>query len=210
MSCHPSPGRDHPSNALQSFEDVVNAYRARNNIAEVETRREYAAMTEQAAIISAANLRVLRKSGEGWKRHDHFNRGWFYAKYAASFRDAERALLQCRAELRSAARRGFDAVLQVVSLRLREVSGLGELAYYDITQLLGFHFGFEPGDVYLHAGTRMGAIAILGAEAARASQLPTSAFPAAFNELSAGELEDVLCIFKEELQQISRHAQRPA
>jgi hypothetical protein len=77
---------------------------------------------------------------------------------------------------------------------------IGPLAVYDITQRIGRYLGLEPEDVYLHRGTREGARALgLCGETVKKDQ-----FPAAFQRLSAAEIEDCLCIFKDELKRVSQ------
>ncbi len=95
----------------------------------------------------------------------------------------------------------FRRVLELVEIVVRKIKGLGPLAAYDATELLGYRFEFEPQMVYLHAGTRVGAVKLLGAAAIGANEsLPLAAFvdfPVA--DLSAPELEDFLCIYADEL-----------
>lgn len=71
---------------------------------------------------------------------------------------------------------------------------IGELAIYDTALRIGEHLGLRPTRVYLHRGTRDGAIAV-GIDGRReAVALPE--LPAAFARLAPHEIEDCLCIFK--------------
>jgi hypothetical protein len=57
----------------------------------------------------------------------------------------------------------------------------------------------EPDRIYLHAGTREGARALgLGGTALSKSELPK-----AFHRLSPGEIEDCLCIYKDDLRRLA-------
>jgi hypothetical protein len=82
------------------------------------------------------------------------------------------------------------------------VQGIGELAIYDVALRIGWFGRMEPTVVYLHAGTRDGAIA-LGLDATCAT-LPVAAFPPELGALSASEIEDFLCIYKSELARLRR------
>ncbi len=80
----------------------------------------------------------------------------------------------------------------------REI-GFGELAIYDAALRIGAFLNIFPTKVYLHAGTTIGAKNLL-------SSKPTSLtiniddLPKDFNTLTAYEIEDLLCIFKDNLK----------
>jgi hypothetical protein len=61
--------------------------------------------------------------------------------------------------------------------------------------------GFFPTKVYLHAGTRRG-VRALGLDYS-ADVLKVSALPKELRSLEPHELEDILCIFKYELKNVS-------
>ena len=70
---------------------------------------------------------------------------------------------------------------------------------------IGAFLRVMPRRVYLQSGARVGARA-LGLDA-RQRSLPMDAFPAEFHRLVAWEVEDVLCIYKDELGRVvSRRA----
>ena len=79
------------------------------------------------------------------------------------------------------------------------ILGIGELYIYDTSMRLGAYLGFLPTKVYLHAGTRKGAKALgfTNSDALEISELPTE-----FGRLDPHEVEDVLCIFKDELKKL--------
>jgi len=69
------------------------------------------------------------------------------------------------------------------------------LTVYDIAHRIGVHFGKEPRLVYLHAGTRIGARALkIGGDS-----FDPGILPRAFSRLAPFEIEDCLCIYKDEL-----------
>ena len=92
----------------------------------------------------------------------------------------------------------FDELLDLVETAVQDVPGIGELYVYDTSLRLGARLNLEPTKVYLHSGTRIGARA-LGLNG-KAESLRTTELPKAFRELRPHEIEDVLCIFKNEFK----------
>ena len=67
---------------------------------------------------------------------------------------------------------------------------------YDIAHRVGAHFGKTPQLIYLHAGTRIGArVFNISGDAFDPKELPR-----AFRRLIPAEIEDCLCIYKDELR----------
>jgi len=92
--------------------------------------------------------------------------------------------------------RSFSELLEIVgSSRLK---GVGELTVYDTAVRIGAGLGIEPTEVYLHAGTRIGARS-LGWKVNRAS-IPRTEIPPELGSLSASEIEDLLCIYAADFQ----------
>ena len=90
----------------------------------------------------------------------------------------------------------FDELFALIDPALEPIPGLGELYVYDTSLRIGAKLNLFPDKVYLHAGTRLGARA-LGLRAA--ATLDVSQLPKEFRSLRPHEIEDVLCIFKDEL-----------
>ena len=80
------------------------------------------------------------------------------------------------------------------------LSGIGEVMVYDTAHRIGSYLGLEPEYVYLHAGTRVGAVA-LGFDRS-AGWIEIADLPAAFRRLKPSEIEDCLCIYKKDIQRI--------
>jgi hypothetical protein len=89
----------------------------------------------------------------------------------------------------------FNLVGEII--RKRKV---GDLAVYDVATRIGAYLGLEPELVYLHAGTKEGALA-LGLGRGRRT-LAVHELPEAFWQLKPREIEDCLCIFKDRLRAI--------
>ena len=75
--------------------------------------------------------------------------------------------------------------------------GVGALTVYDTALRVGAKLGLSPRRVYLHAGVRKGAAA-LGLGRGR-DYLRPDELPAAFRPLAPREIEDSLCIYKDQL-----------
>lgn len=94
--------------------------------------------------------------------------------------------------------RDFDHLFDLIEGAVKRIPGIGELYVYDTAFRIGANLNLFPSRIYLHAGTRRGA-RVLGLDDSRAT-LNVSALPKAFRILEPHELEDVLCIFKDELK----------
>lgn len=123
------------------------------------------------------------------KRHPHQRR-------------ISRALLeQVEARLQGISRKlagasSFDELHRAVEDEVGSLKGIGALTVYDIAQRIGAHFRKVPQRVYLHAGTKTGArtFGISG------DSFDPKVLPKAFSRLAASEIEDCLCIYKDELR----------
>jgi hypothetical protein len=92
--------------------------------------------------------------------------------------------------------RDFDALHELVEREIGSIQGIGKLMVYDIAQRIGAYLGKAPRLVYLHRGTKQGA-AVLGF---RGETLDPAVLPTAFLQLTPAEIEDCLCIYKDELR----------
>ncbi len=90
----------------------------------------------------------------------------------------------------------FDELHNLVDTLLLSVWGIGELYIYDTALRIGAKLGYLPQKVYLHAGTRKGAIAL---DYKNRNAIEISELPDAFQQLEPFEVEDILCIFKDKL-----------
>jgi hypothetical protein len=100
------------------------------------------------------------------------------------------------ADLRSC--RSFDELHSRVNSLIRDIHMIGALVVYDVSHRIGAHLGVEPERVYLHSGTREGALALgLGRSLAA---IDLADLPEEFRRLTPAEAEDCLCIFKKQLR----------
>ena len=95
----------------------------------------------------------------------------------------------------------FEDLHEKVEALIRHIPGVGELMVYDTSLRIGANLGLSPKEVFLHAGTRNGARA-LGLDTKRVS-IPPDELPIELRDLKPREIEDLLCIYKDQLQEIS-------
>ena len=168
-----------------TLEDIVTDYiREFRDNARKEMRFFEVLRSPSAAIRKAALCEL--PSG---KRHPHQRR-------------IPRALLeQAEAKLQGISRTlakatSFAELHRAVEDEIGSLMGIGTLTVYDIAHRIGAHFGKAPERVYLHAGTRVGARTFgLGGDSFDPKLLPKP-----FSRLAPSEIEDCLCIYKEELR----------
>jgi len=147
----------------------------------------------QPSIEAAIEFAALSVDWRG-KRFSHQRRIGRQALLAA-----KEALLSAVISLQGCS--NFDELIELVEAVLDPIDGLGELYVYDISLRIGARLGILPQRVYLHAGTRTGA-KVLGLDP-RARAIEVQSLPEPLRQLSAHEVEDVLCIYKDELMQRS-------
>ncbi len=88
----------------------------------------------------------------------------------------------------------FDELHEIVREVGEPIYMIGELTIYDTAYRIGCKLGLPPTRVYLHSGTRIGAVA-LGFHRSRTS-ISVKELPKPFAVLEPYEIEDCLCIFK--------------
>jgi hypothetical protein len=97
------------------------------------------------------------------------------------------------------AEKSFARLHERVETLTRSISGLGVLYQYDTALRVGAKLGLLPANVYLHAGTRIGAKALRIRLEPNQRFLFTTDIPRALLVLAPHEIEDVLCIYKKVL-----------
>ena len=92
--------------------------------------------------------------------------------------------------------KSFDDLMTIIESEKSD--GIGELAIYDTATRIGAYLNLFPDRVYLHSGTRKGARNLLGQLKGK-KYLALDDFPKEMQQhgLTASEIEDILCIFKD-------------
>ena len=114
-------------------------------------------------------------------------------------------MLLAKEEIKNA--RDFDDLLLIVTDRLRDVYRTGALYAYDTALRISYYLDLLPTTVYLHAGTKSGAKA-LGLSLNKPS-LAMSELPSALRGRPAHEIEDILCIYKDQFKQNDEDVNAP-
>ena len=107
------------------------------------------------------------------------------------------ALLQAQAQLLERSQSFDDLFFQIEKI-LVSVHGAGDLYLYDTALRLGTYLGLHPTRVFLQTGARTGAQKLSLGHKARS--LPLLDFPKPFHVLEPFEMENLLCIYKDELR----------
>jgi hypothetical protein len=97
----------------------------------------------------------------------------------------------------------FDRIHDFVKQIAKDVEGFGDLASYDISVRIAQYLNCEIKEVHLHAGVTDG-VKAMGFKARDGQTMSIDQFPHPFNQLSADHLENLLCIYKDDLAKIYR------
>jgi hypothetical protein len=93
----------------------------------------------------------------------------------------------------------FDEILSIVAQA--KVPNINKTTFYDTAHRIGLYRQIPPDKIYLHAGTGEGAKRLFG-PLGKKKHLLLSEMPPEFQrpDLTASELEDILCIYKDEFR----------
>ena len=194
MSCattEPSGCGRRDKNDFASLQLIVNDYVQHYRKQAAEELNFYRSIESLSEVIRVAANAV---TADG-KRHDHQRRipGGALARFA-------RALLAVKERIQNA--QSFSMLHNVINNAASELKHIGRLTVYDTAIRIGIKLGLSPDHVYLHAGTRRGA-RFFNVET-KEEHLPKSSFPAELDKLEPCEIEDLLCIYKDELQRLRK------
>jgi len=168
-----------------TFDGIVSAYirehreNARKEMRFFENQRHTPEVIRKAALCELPD----------GKRHPH------------QYRIPRLSLEQAEARLQSVAKklvraRDFGSLHDLVEAEIASIYRVSELTIYDIAHRIGAYLRKAPRLVYLHRGTRIGATAF----GLHGRTIDPKQLPAAFFRLTPAEIEDCLCIYKDELK----------
>lgn len=146
---------------------------------------EYRWFAEQRTLKDAITCAALAKCKHGKCSHQ-----WRIPR--KTLEDSARQLLAAQSKITKV--KDFEELHQVVKSLIKPIKGIGDLTIYDTALRIGAWLKIEPGKVYLHAGTRVGAKR-LGLDVSHDS-IEVAAFPRAFHKLKPREIEDALCHYR--------------
>jgi hypothetical protein len=179
--CHPSKG------SLQSLEEVVQDYIDRRRPSAEEELKYFRDQPNLPAAIRVAAL-AINKGGE---RHSHQRRipGDMLKHFRRGLSAKRKVLPNCKT---------FPELMKISEKVAGGIWRKPGLTVYDTTHRIGVYLGLEPDRVYLHTGTRDGARA-MGLKSSVSYIFPNE-FPKAFRRLKPYEIENCLCIYKDDLR----------
>lgn len=177
---------------LESLEVIIADYR-RDDAARAA---EDAFWADEALDLEVSIAKPCRSHDVHGVKHSHQN----LIPPRGLARAGER-LRASAAELRG--REDFEALHDLIKARIGSIRGVGPLQVYDFATRIGLRLGLHPQRVHLHAGTTQGARA-LGLDVRGRHWLRPEELPAPLRDLTAGEIEDILCIYKRELAELPR------
>jgi len=170
------------------FEGVVHRFVIEHRARTARELRFYQIQPDFRRVIEVAALAQL-PSG---KRHPHQRRIPKAVLEEARDRLLSADLQRCTS---------FGELFDVVAHEIASIRGIGELTVYDVALHIGAFLGLEPEVVYLHRGTREGAKAI--GVGTRQKTIRVENLPEPFHILTPAEIEDCLCIYKDELRELA-------
>lgn len=154
----------------------------------VIARAEMRSFAKENSLAAAIHRAALCRWPNGQK-HEHQ-----YLIPPVVLQQAEKRLQAASKRLARAT--DFEALHRMVAEEIGGIPGIGELTVYDVAHRVGAYLDVAPALVYLHRGTKEGAV-VLGF---RGKMLHPNDLPAAFSRLTPAEIEDCLCIYRRELR----------
>jgi hypothetical protein len=147
----------------------------------------YSALPSIREVIDKAG-RALTHDG---KRHPHQSE---FRRFTDALLDNWRSILLSNETLLSGSKDFAELLASVTTLKIPYI---GELALYDTALRIGARLGLRPEVVYVHAGVKSGAKALK----LRSTNgiISPDELPEALRALECYEVEDFLCIYKDEL-----------
>ena len=93
--------------------------------------------------------------------------------------------------------KSFEELYGIICNITSRIHGISHLTSYDISLPIGYYLGFGPEYIYSHAGTKTGLMNICGIEVKEKIVKAGLGDPFRYCDLSAAQLEDMFCIFKD-------------
>jgi len=183
--CPPRKGR------LQSYNAIVKDYVENWRPHVSEELRHFARQPNLECAIRVSSLAI----DERGKRHPHQRRipGLLLKHFAQGLARRENAIRRCE---------DFAQLIAVVESVAATIWKNARLTVYDTAHRIGIFRHIAPDFVYIHAGTREGAVAL--GFSPRVPFVVPADFPKEFRRLKPHELEDCLCSYKEDLKEIAQ------
>jgi hypothetical protein len=144
----------------------------------------------QCSLERAIEMASMGEMSNGKRSHHHYRRS------EQQLNAGKNALMAVYPQIRKC--KNFEELHGLVKKITERIDGLAELYTYDAAHIIGTRLGVHPKKVYLHTGTRKGAMAL--GFSGRLPFLEVSQLPAEIQVLKAYEIEDFLCIYATDLK----------
>lgn len=175
---------------LDSYIDIVNDYK---NSYE-KGQEDYYKWYGEADTLKSAVVKAFRSEDKAGKVNHHQCR--------VGRERLELAAKIALERLPNDSFKNFKEIYNFVKEVAQNVKGFGSLATYDVANRIAKYCKIEVNEVHFHAGTTKGAIAI-NINAKDGESMAVDNFPFPFNTLSGDHLENILCIYKDNLKKLS-------
>ena len=152
-------------------------------------KKEFDWFRQQSSLKTVIDLATKAKDENG-KRYSHQRR-----IRRTAILEANRILLEKHNALQEC--KSFHELWLLIKKSLMPIYGIKDLYIYDTALRIGAFLNLFPDRVYLHSGTLKGAKAF-GYVKKKKEWLNFDELPKVFSELYAYEIEDLLCIYKNE------------
>lgn len=176
---------------FNTFKDIVNDYNKQHKKRQEDNYKWYS----EADTLKSAIEKAFRSEDEQRKVNGHQCR--------VGRKRLEKAANIATEKLLNNEFTDFKEIYIFVKEVAKEVDGFGSLATYDVANRIAKYCKIEVNEVHFHAGTTKGAIAI-GINARDGESMTVDNFPPPFNTLSGDHLENLLCIYKDNLKRLSK------
>ncbi|NNC17952.1 hypothetical protein HRD49_02725 [Corallococcus exiguus] len=176
---------------LNSYEEIVEDYQwgpRLKSMGELEYFAKLPSLEEAIEVVADAR----KENGALFNHQRHLEQ--------STVDEVRRVLIANQEAIRQVP--NFDELFALLERLLTPIRGAKEMYIYDAALRLGSYLKKMPERVYLHMGTRIGAAA-LGIAVAERAWIAVEELPSAFGTLNAYEIEDALCLYKEELKRIT-------
>ena len=177
---------------LNSYEEIIENYRWGARLKSMEELEYFAKLPSlEDAIDAVAEAR--KENGALFNHQRHLD--------PSTVEEVRRVLQANREAITRVA--DFDELIVLLERLVGNVRGAKEMYIYDAALRLGAYLKKLPERVYLHRGTRLGAEALVRDLGDR-KWIAVEELPPPFRVLSAHEIEDVLCSYKDDIARVRK------
>jgi hypothetical protein len=177
--------RQHRRDQFDTLAEIVEDYKLRHQAGAVREHNHFKNQALEVAIKYAGWAKDDREKRYGHQRRIKRN----------TLKNWERKLSAKLLEIRAC--KSFEDLYDLIWRIAEPMYGAGRLLAYDTALRLGANIGLRPDRVYLHAGAKVGAIKL--GYPRDSTHIEVKDLPPELLKVLPEEVEDILCIYKDEL-----------